>query len=346
MFKRLKEDRASVLMAVIWMLAILAVFTVAVNRQASQELIMGPWMRDKVEASALARAGIARALLELQQDKFLTFDALNEKWANNKIAFSDIALGNGTFSVLCPDGGEDSSGKKSFRYGVCDESAKVNINTASELVLQRLVRAVEPAAEEKEAVEIAQSIIDWRDQDDAQLQSGAESTYYRGLSMPYDPRNGNFESVEELQMVKGIKKKFFVQIKPYVTVYTQSAININTASPIVLQALGVTPELSYKMVELRKGDDMIEGTKDDIVFQDVGGITPAMSVSTVFSSEDFASLANPISEKQVSVKSNTYRIHSVGRLKKDSHVYEHWITCVLTREGSVLYWHEGEGGED
>ncbi len=348
MFKRLKDDRASVLIAVIWMLAILAVFTVAVNRQASQELMLGSWMKDKIEASALARAGIARAVFELQQDKFRTFDALNENWASNERAFSNIALGPGTFSVECREAGpEKTNGKNSSpRYGLCDDSGRININKASEIVLTKLLAAASSDISPEKAGHIAQAIIDWRDQDDNPLQNGAESSYYRSLSTPYSARNKNFDSVEELQMVKEIDPKIFKALKPFVTIYGDGVLNFNTASAAALQAVGLSSELAQALMEFRGGADRVLGNKDDEIFQDAGEIVSSVSSSITLGADDHAALENAVAQNLIGTKSNTYRIHSVGRLKKDSHAYEHWVTSVVTREGAVLYWHEGEGGED
>lgn len=339
-----RPDSGSVLMSVIWMLAILAVFTVAVNRQASQQLILGPWVRDQVKARALASAGIARAMVALQQDKFLTFDALNEDWASDERAFKDVRFGDGSFSVECIDGFEEDPEKNKPRYGVCDEASRINVNYAPEEVLKALVLATVPGMQNERAVGIAQAILDWRDGDDSELQSGAESIYYRSLANPYNARNGLLESVEELNMIKGIDSEVYAKLKPHVTVYGSKTVNFNTASPQVLQALGLSVELAYKIAEFRKGSDGVTGNKDDQTFQYVEGITPALSSSIAFTAEDFASIANPISQQLVSIQSKTFRIRAVGRLEKDGSVYEHWITCVTSRDGAILYWREGEEG--
>jgi hypothetical protein len=52
--------------------------------------------------------------------------------------------------------------------------------------------------------EIADSIIDWRDTDEQVSATGAESEYYQSLQPPYQCKNGPFETVEELLLVKGM----------------------------------------------------------------------------------------------------------------------------------------------
>ena len=333
------QSRGSVLITVIWMLSLLAIFTVVVNRRASQELYAGEWMKNRILMRALAQAGIERALLEIQSDKFITFDALNETWASNEDAFKERLLGEGSFSVACPMA--DSENEES-RYGACDESSRININTAPEEILKNLLKAVEPDKEDKEVVAIAEAIIDWRDSDSAALAQGAEANYYRALSNPYNPRNDKLQSVEELLMVRGIDEKLFKLLKPYVTIYTDGKVNFNTAPKIVLQALGLSSESAIKVVEFRRGADLKEGTKDDGIFQSTETIAGNLSAISSFSGVDFAKISDAINQNQVSVKSNTFRIHSIGRLMKDDKAIESSIICVITRLSGVLYWQEGE----
>ena len=350
---RLGDERGSVLIAVIWVLLILAVFAVVINRMASQELLLGRWMKETVITRGLANAGIERALFELQQDESLTFDALNEPWASNEKGFKDVPLASGTFSVVCDpedltrlesEGRQESKStslqSKPVRYGVCDEAARVNVNTVDVQTLTNLFMAA-AGLDTSDAATVAQSVIDWRDEDDAVQPLGAESSYYRFLAKPYNARNRKLESVEELMMIRGITPEIYKKVKPYVTVYTKGKVNFNSASSVVLQALGITPDLAKKIISLRSGDDGKEGTEDDRVFQMAEGITPALSAGGSFSGEEFKQITDALSKGFVTVKSNVFRIQSIGRFIRSGQVIESMITCVMKRNGTVLYWHEG-----
>ncbi|MBN1687887.1 MAG: general secretion pathway protein GspK [Candidatus Omnitrophica bacterium] len=341
--EKMKETmQGSVLISVIWILSVLVIFTVAINRQASQSLMMGKWMKERIMARIFANAGVERALFEIQNDGFLTFDALNESWGNNPEAFQEISMGEeGYFSVVCPL--SDAVSEEDFRYGICDESGRINVNTASEQVLYNLLFLVDETMAERRAQAIAQSIIDWRDPDDAVMEHGAEGMFYNALDEPYEPRNAPLEVPEELLMIRGIDASLYQKLEPHVTVFTEEKINFNSASPIVLQALGMSPELAMKIVTFRKGEDGIEGTEDDGVFQIVEGITPALSASVSFSPEEFAEIANIIAQEIVTVKSNAFRIRSFGRLIRNDTVIETGIVCVVERTGKVLYWRETGG---
>ena len=323
-------EGGSVLITVIWTLSILAIFTVAINRQASQELLFGQWMRNRILARSLSKAGIERALAQLQTDKFEAFDAFNESWSSEEKAFKDIPLGEGSFSVVC-----------GTRFGACDEASRININTADELTLKNLLM-LDKGMDDKKATQIAQSIMDWRDADDAAMPEGAESQHYRAQSRPYEPRNGPFQSMEELLMVRGMDEKIFDFLKPFITVYTDGKVNLNTAPKEVIRAFGMDDDLAKTLVAYRVGPDKKEVTKDDEVFQSADSVTSALSSAVSFSSEEFGQISNVIGREVITIKSDVFRIQSIGRLVKGDRIFESTITCVLTREGGILYWKEGE----
>ena len=338
------KERGSVLVFSVWAIAFLAVFTVVVGRLAASELAYGSWVKNRILLHGLAKAGIERARLEIETDKFIAFDAMNETWASNEKSLGNQPLGAGRFSVECWEG---AGGKNSPLYGACDESARLNLNKATEDQLKNLLGAVDEKMDDLKRTEIAESVVDWRDKDDAAMTHGAEATYYKSQTDPYEPRNNDFVAVDELMMVRGMTREIFDKIKASLTVYSEGPVNFNTAGPVAMQALGLSRELAIRVVEFRKGPDGREGTEDDLFFQDPGGITPALSAAGSFSSEQFAQISNAVSLGAISVKSGAFRIHSIGRLIKDgktkeSGVTEESVTCVITRKGQILFWQEGE----
>lgn len=327
-------QRGSVLIAVMWLLAMLSVFSWAVARQVTQELAFGQWVRDRVIGRALARAAVQRTLLELQRDKFKTFDALNEKWASNPDAFKNVEMGGGMFTVSCRQ-------NEMELFGACDESARVSLNESDEALLTSLFLAADPALPKESAKGIAQSVIDWRDSDSNLLAEGAESQYYEGLPKPYPAPNRPFQSVEELSMVKGMTPELFAKVRPFVTVYSGGRVNFNTASQTVLKALGLSDMLARKVMEFRRGADGKLGTEDDEIFQDVSQITPVLSVGMRFSGEEYEQIANATAKGWVAVTSHVFRIEAKGILNRESRKTDTYITCVINRDGSILYWKEG-----
>lgn len=102
------------------------------------------------------------------------------------------------FSIVADDPFDDEDRS---RYGITDESAKLNINTATRDQLMRLIGQI--ATEEMVVEELVDALLDWRDEDNERREFGAEAEYYAMLETPYRPKNGPFDTVEELLLVKG-----------------------------------------------------------------------------------------------------------------------------------------------
>ena len=64
------------------------------------------------------------------------------------------------------------------------------------------------------------ALTDWIDSDDAPLPEGAETAYYQALKTPYNAKNSNLDSLEELLLVRGFNAKTLDTLRPYVTIYS------------------------------------------------------------------------------------------------------------------------------
>jgi DNA uptake protein ComE-like DNA-binding protein len=108
------------------------------------------------------------------------------------------------FTIVAPRVDQDGY-LNGIRFGLEDESARLNLNalmvvdgtgeTAARDMLMTL-----PGMSES----IADAILDWIDADDEPREFGAERDYYASLSPPYAPKNGPFETIEELLRVKEV----------------------------------------------------------------------------------------------------------------------------------------------
>lgn len=79
-------------------------------------------------------------------------------------------------------------------YGLQDEAAKLNLNTATREMLEALPNMTP---------EFAGAIVDWRDSDDEISENGAESETYLLGQPAYECKNAPFETVDELLLVAG-----------------------------------------------------------------------------------------------------------------------------------------------
>jgi type II secretory pathway component PulK len=167
------------------------------------------------QARALAESGIAYAAVMLSNPDTFT-STLNSNPYSNPTVFQDVPVGDpgdsgrqGRFSVIAPPSPDDvSTGSATYRYGVTDESGKLNLNTLLSLdssgqtalnVLLNLPNMTE---------DIANSILDWMDPDDTSRANGAENDYYASLSPPYQAKNGPLDTLDELLLVKGVTPQY------------------------------------------------------------------------------------------------------------------------------------------
>ena len=103
-------------------------------------------------------------------------------------------MGQGYFWILRSNLESD----REFDYGLVNESGKINLNSASQEMLQRLPGMT---------AELAASIIDWRDSDSEVTTGGAEDEYYLLQSNAYHCKNAPLETVDEILLIKGASEE-------------------------------------------------------------------------------------------------------------------------------------------
>jgi hypothetical protein len=91
------------------------------------------------------------------------------------------------------------------RYGITDETSKLDLNLATQDQLRRLMTALIPQ-EADNAVDVAvlvDSLLDWRERGTAPRPNGAKDEYYATLEPPYRCKQAPFSTIEELLLVRG-----------------------------------------------------------------------------------------------------------------------------------------------
>ncbi|MCX5687605.1 MAG: type II secretion system protein GspK [Candidatus Omnitrophica bacterium] len=334
----MKTKNGSILILTVWVLSFLTIFAIGIGSVVSSQLNLASYFKDRLTMYYLAKAGIERAIVELIMDKSKTYDTLNEDLTNNESFFKEIPLDMGYFSVSYHL--KDKAGVDEVFYGAEDETSKININYAPVGALTSLLKTI-GEIDEGGATDIANAIIDWRDEDIAVSPRGAEDDYYKSLSLPYKCKNGKFQILEELLLVKGMTPELFSKIKDLITVYGEGKTNINTASFSIFLALGLSNDFAERMIKFRQASDEKDGTIDDNIFKSVEDMR---NIGPLFTEESLA-LNRLISYDICTVKSDVFRITSSGVLKKDEgRELSRTITCVLRRKDEdrpkILYWHE------
>jgi len=288
-------DRGSILVIAIWSLCLLTTFAVYLGFGVRQKIIMVERLDTRDRLHFIAEAGVKKAILELKkEDKTADYDALKESWSNNIGTFKEIQVGVGRFTVSYGYLNRQS-GLREIRYGIIDEERKININKAKRSVIGRLFKTV--GLDEMEAQNLSASIVDWKD-NDSELSiplGSAEDRYYRNLKDSYEAKDADFEILDELLLVRGMTREIFDRIKDFITVYGQGKININTAPGEVLLSLGVYKSVVDKILSFRYGEDSIEATSDDNVFDPPSNIVAELSQFCSLSDSEVANLSNLVS---------------------------------------------------
>lgn len=91
-----------------------------------------------------------------------------------------------------------------IRYGITPEGGKLNLNVSTEKQLTDMLTPLLTEMGVQNPQDIINAIIDWRDGDDDMREGGAENEYYHTLKPAYNCKNGPFDTIEELLLVKGV----------------------------------------------------------------------------------------------------------------------------------------------
>jgi DNA uptake protein ComE-like DNA-binding protein len=179
---------------VLWVMIVLTLLGTSFFHLSSLDIQSSRNDLEKFQAELLADSAIHLAMSVLEKDSELGYHDLNSVWSGLENDFESVEFGAGLFRIYSDDLSEEGG----TRYGLRDESSKLNLNTATKEMLEKLPGMTS---------EMAASIVDWRDSDDSETAGGAEREYYNNLDNPYDPRNAPFQSVAELLQVKGFSPR-------------------------------------------------------------------------------------------------------------------------------------------
>ena len=235
------------LLTVFWVITVLMVIVFSFSYMARTETLSTLSFKEGMEKKFLAEAGVERGIMELFFRKENLTKVLIEDQAVWKVDGSlyDGQVGDGHYAVR-----------------IIDESGKLDINFAPELLLRNLLGNL--GLEGTTLDTIVDSILDWKDKDDLHRLNGAESDYYLSLPNPYKAKNSNFETLEELLSVKGVtreilygegKKKGLID---FLTVHGKTnRININAASKEILLSIpGITADMVEEIINYRQNKEI------------------------------------------------------------------------------------------
>jgi general secretion pathway protein K len=294
------KSRGAVLVIVLWVLGLLSALSLSLSYRAGLEAKRVGAINGKVQSLALCQAALQRMVYVLEEDSD-AYDTLSDAWGNDPDLFAGYQLESGTYSIAHTLEGEPSI----TLYGADDEESRINVNTATKPVWERLLTnaGVSP--------NIHEAILDWIDADSNLRYYGAEAYDYGLLPDPYTPRNAKIPRLVELLLIKDFTQELLEKISPLLTVHGDGKVNINTASGPVLEAVGFTEEIVEKILHYRKGPDGKPATEDDGIFRDVKFIAETLSTTEYLSTTERAAINNlaPL----LTVRSRFFRMSIEGQ---------------------------------
>jgi len=225
------RQRGIALVVVLWLVILLTIIGSSHARNVRIETRLAHNQVDIAKARALAEAGINRAIMEL----FVSNDS--DRWSFD-----------GTVNEFELDAGR-------VRAAIRNATGLIDLNTVESVLLETVLTrlGVEDSARQK----LTDAVLDWRDKDNLRHLHGAEDRDYRHAGLEWGARDGPFAAVDELRYVLGMTNEVFVQLAPYLTVFSgHSGVDLKYAPPWLLTVLGGTDDDPSDPREVDPGKDL------------------------------------------------------------------------------------------
>lgn len=200
------------LVIVLWLIVLLGVMAAGHARNAHTDTMLASRQVDFAKSRALAEAGISHVILELLADT-----RERQRPVDGSIFTLDIHGGKVVIAIR-------------------DATGLVDLNAASADLLDTTLRACH--ADQQQASELVDAILDWRDGDNLAHLNGVEDSDYRAAGLAWTSRDASFETVDELKYLLGMRQNLFDCLAPYVTIYSgRPGIELEYAPPLLVAAL-------------------------------------------------------------------------------------------------------------
>ena len=349
-----QNSRGMALIMVMIAVAVFSALAAALAFSMKVETRLARTADDEQQLLWLGRSGVEYARWILSQHPVREpYDSLNQIWAGGPGGMGET---NSALSGVSMDNYQIGDGTISVK--IIDLERKVNVNTANSLELQQVLTVMGVDANDLSVV--SDSILDWRDTDDAPHIAGAESDYYQGLNPPYYAKNAPIDNLAELLFVKGVTPEMYwgggstnhmpgTFQKPKLgfgtapgetpdypfglvdifTPFSSGQINVNTADANVLQTIpGLDVTTAESIIKYRAGPDGAEATEDDTPFRNTGQLAAAG-----LNAQAVQQLA-----RYCTVNSATFEVHITAKAGDSTREY----TAILYRTGAdiqvVSFW--------
>jgi len=230
-----QHQKGVALVIVLWVVLLITISTGAYTLMARMDVLEAHTVISGTRARLAAEAGLNLAILSLRDPDEIT------RWIPDgrpySIVYEDVLV----------------------EIQVTDERGKIDINTATEETLVRLLTG--NGMDEENAVYLAAAILDWADKDEIERANGAELAAYESYGLGVGPGNRPFIMIEETLQVLGMPFDFFKIIEPGITVFSEKGTPDAAYAPkeALLALEDMTEEDALNFIEERQSQDASSG---------------------------------------------------------------------------------------
>ena len=272
------NPRGAALMAVLWLIAILALACMATLRVISFDMELASAKVHGSRARQVAEKGIAIGSNPVV------------KRSDPMLRYTDEETGEG------------------YEVKVISEGGRFNINS---IILQddkALLRSmfVDWGIELDTAQEIVDALSDWVDADDNEALNGAEKKFYEEAGRINQPFNRPFYDLSEVSLVRGMDLVEMARPdwRNWFTIWSGGALDLNEASAELIAAAAEVPVEEADIIpETVRGVDGMRDTTDDVPFQNAAQALALLGIDME---------GRPDLARRFTVNDATTRIESIG----------------------------------
>jgi general secretion pathway protein K len=195
---------------------------------------------EQLRADAMERARSSRDQRRVANASmgrlFRSSDPLEDPWREPQgLMVPEMTFGDARYAILLRDVG-----------------SALNLNEANEEMLRQFF-AQGIGLDYADADELAQAILDWRDEDDLPRINGGEREEYLEEGALVLPPNRDFVEMDELRHVRGMTPETYVAAAPHLTLIGDGEINLNSApEPVLLAVPGMNRGTVTLLLRLRE----------------------------------------------------------------------------------------------
>ena len=205
-----RRERGFALLIVLWWIVLLALLGSQLATAGRLDARRAYNVRDSAIAEAAAEGVVQEAIFHL-------LDGSQASWRS----------GEGVHLLRVPGGQAEVE--------IRNEAGKLGLNVAPPSVLTALLTRLGVAPHD--AAALSDAVLDWRTATQTPRPLGAKEPYYRAAGLAYSPPNADFETVDELALVRGMTAPLLAKLAPFVSVDQTDDTDPELAAPDLQMAL-------------------------------------------------------------------------------------------------------------